>query len=96
MRHAFRKNLQMTRKTPAGVFLMPLNRFFGYMLVGLKRQDVVAKCTWMATIVNLAGNFILVPVIGISAVAYTTIITEFLVTVVEFVILQKQTHYFFG
>lgn len=90
----FEGSIVLLQVLSVSLLFMPLNRFFGYMLVGLKKQKVVAKCTWIGTIANLVGNFILVPIIGIVAVAYTTIVTELLVTVVEFFVLYKKTNYF--
>ncbi|MBO4355999.1 MAG: flippase [Clostridia bacterium] len=92
--HEFEGSVFLLQILAISLLFMPLNRFFGYLLVGLKRQDVVAKCTWIGTVANLTGNFALVPVLGISAVAYTTIATEFLVTLVEFIVLRKNTDYF--
>lgn len=76
------------------LLFMPVNRFFGYLLVGLKRQNVVARCTWIGAIANIIGNIVLVPIMGITAVAFTTIVTEFLVSLVEFIVLKKITNYF--
>ncbi len=71
------------------LLFMPLNRFFEYMLVGLNQQMAVAKCSTIGAIFNVVGNFIFVPILGMNAVALTTIITEFIVMTMELRILNK-------
>lgn len=71
------------------LLFMPLNRFFEYMLIGLNQQMAVAKCSTIGAIFNVAGNFIFVPIIGMNAVALTTIVTEFIVMTMEMRILIK-------
>ncbi|MCI8281983.1 MAG: flippase [Lachnospiraceae bacterium] len=62
---------------------MPANRFLGEMLVGLKQQALVAKCSVTGAIFNIVANIILVPVMGLNAVAITTVVTECLVMLME-------------
>lgn len=62
---------------------MPANRFLEYMLVGLKQQVLVAKCSVVGAIFNIAANIMLVPRMGLNAVAITTVITEFMVMAAE-------------
>lgn len=65
------------------LLFMPANRFLEYMLVGLKRQLLVAKCTIVGAVFNIIANILLVPLIGLNAVAYTTVTTEFIVMALE-------------
>lgn len=62
---------------------MPANRFLGEMLVGLKQQVLAAKCSVIGAIFNIVANIVLVPMIGLNAVAVTTVITECMVMLME-------------
>ena len=89
----FEGSVFLLRVLSLSLLFMPLNRFFGYILVGLHRQDIVAKCTITGTIINVVGNISMVPCIGLSAVAYTTIATEFVITTIEFIFIRRNTDY---
>lgn len=65
------------------LLFMPANRFLEYMLVGIHRQVIVAKCSIVGAIFNIVTNILLVPMMGLNAVAVTTVITEFIVMVIE-------------
>ena len=65
------------------LLFMPANRFLEYMLVGLKQQAFVAKCSVIGAIFNITANLVFVPKVGLNAVAITTVITEFIVMSVE-------------
>lgn len=62
---------------------MPANRFLGDMLVGLKQQVLVAKASVTGAIFNIVANIVLVPALGLNAVAVTTVITECIVMLME-------------
>ena len=46
-------------------------------------------CTVMGAVFNVAANYWLIPILGLSAAAITTVATEFLVLALEAVCLQK-------
>lgn len=71
------------------LLFMPMNRFLEYMLVGLKRQVFVAKCSIVGAMFNIVANILLVPLIGLNAVAITTVITEFIVMAIELYYFRK-------
>ncbi len=71
------------------LLFMPANRFLEYMLVGLKKQVYVAKCIMIGAVFNMITNLLLIPIIGINAVAITTVITEFIVMVMELLLFNK-------
>lgn len=71
------------------LFVMPFNRFFEYLLVGLNQQMFVAKCSTLGAIFNITANFIFVPILGMNAVAVSTIVTEFMVMAMELRRLNK-------
>jgi O-antigen/teichoic acid export membrane protein len=89
----FESSIVLLRILSLSLLFMPMNRFFGYILVGIRRQDIVAKCTITGAALNLIGNIFLVPLVGISAVAFTTIATEFVITTIEYVFIRKTTDY---
>ena len=66
-----------------GLLFMPFNRFLEYMLIGLNKQVLVAKCSVLGAIFNVLANILLVPTVGMNAVAVTTVITEFIVMSME-------------
>ena len=72
------------------LFAMPLNRLFSYILVGLRKQGIVATATWIGAIVNVLLNMIFIPLYGMNMAAITTFLTELLVTLIEIVFLKKQ------
>ena len=71
------------------LLFMPFNRFFEYLLVGLNKQRIVARYTAWGAIFNVIANVLLVPVLGMNAVAITTIVTECIVMVMELKVLRK-------
>lgn len=79
------------------LFFMPVNRFFEYILVGIREQKYVALCTLLGALFNIGANFFAIPRWGIPSAAVTTVITEMLVMLIEMSlilrrgILKKQT-----
>ena len=71
------------------LLFMPANKFLGYMLFGLNKQVWSMGCTVMGAVFNVAANYWLIPILGLSAAAITTVATEFLVLALEAVCLQK-------
>lgn len=58
--------------------LMFLSEFLGYVAIVVDRELVVARANWVASIGNVLVNLALIPVIGVTAAALTTVLTELL------------------
>ena len=54
------------------------------VLIPIKKESVVFKATVISAIVNIALNFILIPLLGINAAAITTIIAELIAFMIAF------------
>jgi len=67
------------------LLFMPVNRFLEYMLIGMRQQLFVAKCSIVGAVGNIIANIILVPILGINAVAITTVFTELFVMLFELI-----------
>lgn len=65
------------------LLFMPINRLLEYLLIGLRRQVLAAKSSVVGAIFNVVSNIVLVPIIGINAVAITTVFTELIVMAIE-------------
>ena len=71
------------------LIFMPLNRYYGYILVAVNKQSKVAKYTGIGAAFNLLTNMIFVRTGGIIAVSITTLMTEMLVTLSERIEVKK-------
>lgn len=72
-----------------GLFAMPLNRFWGYLLVGMSKQKKVACATLVGATINLILNVLLIPQFGMYAAVFTTLVSETIVAIIEGIILYR-------
>jgi len=56
---------------------------FGYVFNALNRQDIATKATGIGALVNVVLNLILIPKYSLVGAAVATVITEFIVLIVE-------------
>lgn len=74
------------------LLFMPCNRFLEDMLTGFRKQAYTAICSVVGAVFNIVTNILLVPIIGMNAVAITTVITEFIVMALELIMFRKMMH----
>jgi O-antigen/teichoic acid export membrane protein len=59
---------------------MFLSEFLGYVAIVVDRETLAARANWIASILNVALNAALIPVIGVTAAAVMTVVTEVVIT----------------
>jgi O-antigen/teichoic acid export membrane protein len=71
------------------VIAIGLNNLTGIIINGIGLFKAVMYVTIMATIINVLINIITIPVYGIIAAAWVTVITEYIILIFEIYILSK-------
>ena len=71
----------------AGYFVFVYS-FFVNIEIYNRQNKYIAIATMVATIVNIIGNIILIPLFGYVAAAYTTLMAYFILMIVHYIILN--------
>ena len=66
-----------------------INRFLGYLLLGIGRQKSAALASCAGAIINVILNVFFIPFFGMSAAASTTVISETVVAIIEMAFVKK-------
>jgi len=73
----------------AALLAMGLNNLTGVILNGMGYFKVVMYITLYALIMNVVLNIMFIPLYGIKAAAFMTVITEYFILIIEWVYLKK-------
>lgn len=65
------------------ILFLTLNNLEGVFLNGIGKSQHVLIATFFGVLVNIILNFILIPKIGVSGAVYSTIVTEFVIFLIE-------------
>lgn len=58
------------------IFILSLSSIMGIFMISTDKQKVRAKCQWLTAFINVIGNLILIPKIGILGAAIATLFSE--------------------
>ena len=72
-----------------GAIFFSITQINGVILNGLNKPQNFAKIIYLGAIANLIGNLILVPILGITGAAISTLITYFIMLIFSFFELRK-------
>ncbi len=70
-----------------------LNGPSGTILISLRRQHVYMIGTCLSLLVNVAGNFLLIPAMGIAGSAWATAFTEVALCTFSLIMIWREIHY---
>ena len=66
-----------------------INRFLGYLLLGIGRQKGAALASGVGAMINVILNIMFIPMFGMSAAAFSTVISESVVAIIEMYFVNK-------
>ena len=79
--NAFDESVVILRLLSGLLFLAFLSRVIAALLTACDRQPTVTRMQWIAAAVNVAGNAIMIPTVGIKGAAIATLASETLLVV---------------
>ncbi|MEO8513949.1 MAG: polysaccharide biosynthesis C-terminal domain-containing protein [Ignavibacteria bacterium] len=85
----FTDSIAILRILSFGIIAMGLNNLTGIILNGMGYFKIVMYITLYALLMNVVFNVMFIPLYGIKASAYLTLITEYFILIVEWIYMRK-------
>ncbi|WML24562.1 flippase [Neobacillus sp. OS1-33] len=70
-------------------YLMFCKTVFGNLLIALRKEKFLFKVSIVGSFINICLNLLLIPVIGILGSALTTLITEVILFIIEYITIKR-------
>lgn len=85
----FNDSVPILKILSVAIIAMGLNNLTGIILNGMGYFKIVMYITLYALLMNLTLNVMFIPIYGIKAAAYLTVITEYFILIIEFIYMKK-------